>query len=548
MKTRKHSQKKTLETLARNIIWMTAQRDETYVGNHFLATRSIDHIYGLDEAGLFDYLFNFMDEMGIIEILKDMKPEPNTIKRQSLDYFQFVILYIMKSVLGIDSMNGCEELLFTNYFAMRMAQFNARQINQGINQRGVNKGHRGIGDIRGAINNDTLANNIEKIKLPDLIYAYNRTIKLMSQKGFLPKKLHLILDATDIETTPSFPGCGCVKKEKPVRRKGTHRHKQLINVYGFKLWAVYVANVEIPVAIHIDQIQVHDSQHAKTVIQIALRNLSQHEFGSIVLDRGFLDGKLLHYIDRETPIRQFVIPAKANLNLTAEVRDLAQGRDICQRIVTVNKGKGKNHHPEHLSIELQVVNNVQASWFCADGSQTPLNKHTEDPLLHAVVIHKDETYRGPTDEDKKPVFLTNIPISNPFIVYDLYDDRSLIENELNRQLKQVWHIEHPPKRSSKAIKIHAYFSVMSFAITSCFRDHQRHEWEKNRKGEKAGTERYRRALKAANRDNVVIFVGQHYGIFRSFEPFLLADIAVSEAHELNITKQSIIEKYSLSQP
>ncbi len=546
-KSRKLDQDQAFEKLVKNVIWMTAERNEKYIGDHFLATRSIDQIFGLDEAGVFDYLLNFMDEYDITAILNEVKPEKKAIKRQSLNYFQFILLYIMKTVIGIDGMNSCEELLFTNYFAMRMAHFNARQIEKGFSRRGVHKGKRGVGEIRGVINNDTLANNIEKVDIKDLTFAYNKIIKILSQKGFFPKKLHLILDTTDMETTPKFPDCGRVSKDRPVRRKGKHHLKQQVDVYGFKLWVIYVASVEIPVAIYVDQIQVHDTQHAKTVIDCALRNLSGHDFSSIVLDRAFIDGKLLSYIDQQTPIKRFVIPAKANLDVKQEVLDLTRGRETHQRIVKRNRGKGINKSIEEKIIELQVVNNVSAHWFNPEGSQASVDKHGEDPILHAIVIAKDETYLGPIHDDKKPVFLTNLPVVDPFVIYDLYDDRSLIENELNRQLKQVWYIEHPPKRTAKAIKVHAFFSVICFAVTSCFRAHQQKEWEKTYNGKETGTERYRRALKAMNRDNVVIFVDQYYGIFKSFEPFLLADIAVTEAHDAGITKHSVVKKYSLTE-
>jgi hypothetical protein len=135
-------------------------------------------------------------------------------------------------------------------------------------------------------------------------------------------------------------------------------------------------------------------------------------------------------------------------------------------------------------------------------------------------------------------------IDNPFTIYDLYDDRSLIENELNREAKQTWFIENPPQKSEEGIKLHIYFVVIAMAMTSVFRMQQK--MEEAAYPEEMGMERYRRKLRASNKDKLAIFIGDTYGIFTAYEPFVVMDIAVSEAKMLGATKETILKKYRVA--
>jgi len=52
-------------------------------------------------------------------------------------------------------------------------------------------------------------------------------------------------------------------------------------------------------------------------------------------------------------------------------------------------------------------------------------------------------------------------------------------------------------------------------------------------------------LKVLNRNKLIVFVGQYYGIFPSHEVFMLADVPVYDiAKELNITREQIHTTYT----
>ncbi|MBW1850303.1 MAG: hypothetical protein JRJ15_02470 [Deltaproteobacteria bacterium] len=56
---------------------------------------------------------------------------------------------------------------------------------------------------------------------------------------------------------------------------------------------------------------------------------------------------------------------------------------------------------------------------------------------------------------------------------------------------------------------------------------------------------YRRKLKVLNRNKLIVFVDQHFGIFPSHEVFMLADVPVHDiAKELNITREQVYAKYT----
>jgi hypothetical protein len=56
---------------------------------------------------------------------------------------------------------------------------------------------------------------------------------------------------------------------------------------------------------------------------------------------------------------------------------------------------------------------------------------------------------------------------------------------------------------------------------------------------------YRRKLKVLNRNKLIVFVGQYFGIFPSHEVFMLANVPVHDiAKELNITREEIYAKYT----
>ena len=91
-------------------------------------------MHELSEAGLLDEFFHFMEQLGVMEVIGKM--DLAGVQRVLIPVVQFVLLYMLKVVLGIASMNALPRLLFSNVGLMQMIGFNATQVANGLTHRG----------------------------------------------------------------------------------------------------------------------------------------------------------------------------------------------------------------------------------------------------------------------------------------------------------------------------------------------------------------------------------------------------------------------------
>lgn len=151
-------------------------------------------------------------------------------------------------------------------------------------------------------------------------------------------------------------------------------------------------------------------------------------------------------------------------------------------------------------------------------------------------------------DDKQVVLLTTDPSADPWVAFDAYDDRSLIENTGNREAKESYFLERHPKRSEAGVRVQAYFVFFCMALVSAFRAHMEKTDKPNQKTADLGITRYRRQLERQNRDKVAVFIGPHFGIFRSFELCLLVGVQVRERAILGDTVDSVLERCGVVRP
>jgi len=147
--------------------------------------------------------------------------------------------------------------------------------------------------------------------------------------------------------------------------------------------------------------------------------------------------------------------------------------------------------------------------------------------------------------EKQTVFVINLSIKDPFEAFYLYDDRSLMENNPFREVKQNWHFEHPPQKSKEGVWVQVYTVMAMKALTTAFLKWQEEQLKQEAKGKETTWLMYRRKLKVLNRNKLIVFMGQHYGIFPSHEVFMLADVPVYDiTKELNVTREQIHTIYT----
>ena len=169
--------------LVERLDWRFARRDESRIARRLWKKQAVDAIYSLEEGAMLDEFVHFLDEIGVASRWQALQGEG--IKREMIDFFQYVLLYGMKTLFGIEAMNALPELLFSDEAAMRLAGFNAAQIRQGICQRSHEK--RQGDKPPGPLCPDTLADNIVKLSLTAMEAFLNGVVQaLATAPGCLP--------------------------------------------------------------------------------------------------------------------------------------------------------------------------------------------------------------------------------------------------------------------------------------------------------------------------------------------------------------------------
>ena len=542
--------------LIQRLFWHTSERDESKVADYLFCRKEMDTVYTLDEATLFDFFFHYLREIEVFPLLEELDPE--TQKRENIPFLQFILVYLMKVIGSIPKMEPVWELLLTDELLMGLCGFNAYQVKNGSCERGTKLRKTPMPEVRGALCVDTLANQIVKITPRRLENFFNTCIQRLVRARVFPKYIHGACDTTLYETTDQFEGCGSVVRKRKVKARGYRKSGELkevkVRLYGWKVWAIYEVQTGIPLAIKIDTIEKPDNLHVLAVLEQAKENVKETSvIRSLVVDRAFLDGKSLYAIDQQGI--EFVIPLKSNMEATRDARALALAQEGSAsmektREVTVRHGYGKNKVEEKvLTTLVGVPGLLSCDWFNPEGSEANTTKKDYEPIpLNAVVVKTWNNQTPPVD--KQVVFVTNREVKDPFVAFDLYDDRSLMENNLFRETKQDWHLEEPPQKTREGVYVQVYMVMAMKALTKSFLMWQEEQARLDALGKETTWEMYRRKLKMLNRNKLIVFVEAYFGIFLSHEVIMLLDVPVHKtAKELGVTRTSIYTKYTgLSPP
>ncbi len=557
---RKKPNKEDLRTrLAELSGWNTATRDDAYVAKFLHETRSMDQIHSLNEAVFFDNFFFFLKEIGVWSFLENLDPKER--KGPMYPFLRFVLATIMRCVGGVQSMLAMEDLLLTDQSIMGLLGFNGAQVQQGSCDRGLSRLKKPA-KIRGAFSYETIADNLVKITPDKLSEMFNGVIRCLAKGGFFPKDIDLIIDATDDEATPNYKTDNgddvphVTKEKRPDVRANRHAKKIKVTVFGWKLWIAFEPISGLPMAMTINGINVADNTHAYQVLDQARRNVEGYStIHSVAFDRGFLDGKLLWKCDKEAGVISY-IPAKSNMNITTEARGIARrvealalqgekqdGAIYKERIEKISHGSGKSAWIEERKTTIVRIRDLPCDWLTCEGASSKANAKSFEPkLVNATVVLRWDG--APKDVEKEVVILDTDPSKDPFAGFDAYDERSRIENTINREAKESWFLENHPKRSEAGVRVHAYFVLMCMALTTAFRKYLKEAEEAESRGEELGITRYRRQLASLNYDKVVIFCGKHFGIFRNYESMLLVGVKVRESEIMGETTEGVLARYT----
>lgn len=544
----KQTKEEVQQNLINNLFWKSCIRNDKAVAQTLWEAREIDSIFGLEETGLLDDFFHFLQVFNIWPNIE--KLNSSEIKRVMVSITHFVVLYMLKVIYGIKHMDSLRELLFSDQAAMRFVGFNAHQIKYGVCNRGDHK--RKNKEKTGPITPETLSDNLVKISIRQMESFFNNCIKCLAKGKIFHRKLRVIIDGTDIETRKDFPGAGrAIRKEEIVDKMGQKKTIE-ITVYGFKLMALFAVGAKIPIAVKVIQIQRHESQFVKALIETAANNLGRYsKINEFMADMAYLDGKTLWWLHKEKKIC-FVVPAKDKMDIKEDAREIARlgGDEVCfkKRVKTVIRGTGKKAYSEQIITEVYGVSelNTYAAYGLPGHDKDKHKKSFKANLINAIVVTNWRNHNYGFEKSK--VFITNMDVTkNPFRAFDAYDERSIIENSLFRQSKQILNLKYPIKKTQDGIRLHLIFTMSVFALLNAYKQWAEKQYSMIEAGKECGLKRFWKKLKAENRDKVIIFIDNVYGIMNVAESMLLLGVKVKEFEKYEASKKEIFEKYEISE-
>ena len=533
--------------------WQVAWRDDTKVGQALYAGETIEEMHQLSDAGLLDEFFVFLKELGMLEAFAQVSL--TGVKRTLVPTVQFVLLYFLKVLLGSESMNELPRVLFSDLALMELVGFNAHQCESGLTKRG--DASRKTKQKQGPITAQCLADNICKLTQEEMERLFNIMVQLLARRGLFAGKLLVALDGSKVPTPASYEGCGKIKQTRKVKVKG--QKEPVTEEYYLSGWKVLVlieVQTRLPLAMKLVSIQDYEGKWLLPLLEQAQQNLgTAAQIVTIVVDRGYLDGEDLWRVHQKGVI--FVICGKANMAVTQDAQGLAKAERAMVRERVVRRGHGKSAKDQRLRTELVGLEALTSYDQYGDAEVTQ-HAHRSDYVgqpINAVVVRKWEN-RVPTTGGT--VYLTNAEVRDPFVVFDTSDWRSVIENGIFKEGKHPWHLLNFPRRTQAAVVVHGHLTLLVMGLTTAFR-----LWQQQQAtappartevlptlssallgGE--GIARWRKRLQEDNRDKIIVFIGQDYGVFHLAEFAMLTHLPIRILPSSLGSPQSILQRFGIS--
>ncbi len=534
--------------------WQLALRNDAQVAQALYAGEEIEELHELSEAGLLDEFFVFLKEIGMMAVLEEQQLPG--VQRVLVPTVQFLLLYLLKVLFGGQSMNELPRVLFSHVALMELIGFNARQVEEGLTKRG--DAQRQSKKKQGPLTPQCLADNISKLTQEQMERLFNAMARCVVAWGLLDGERLAALDGSKLPTPETYEGCGKLKQTRSVKVKGQkERATEEYYVSGWKVLVLIDVHTRLPLAMKVVKIQEYEERWLVPLLEQAQHNLGMRgHISTIVIDRGYLDGEDLWQVHQQGV--RFVVVGKSNMSVTQDAQALAKRERGCSRERVVRHGHGKTATEERLRTELVGIEGLTTydSYGDPEHTQQAHRRDYEGQLINAVVVRRWENWTPTTGGT---VYLTNGPVKDPFVVFDTYDWRSVIENGIFKEGKHPWHLGHFSKKTEAAVVVHCHLMLLVMALCTAFRLWQAkqataptapmHETAPGLStallgGE--GTARWRLRLKEENRDKVIIFLGEVYGIFHLAELAVLTGMRLKRLPPHLGSSQRILQRFGIS--
>jgi len=398
---------------------------------------SYDDIVGRGQ-GRVDELIGFLFKCGILGLIENL---PNLMKR-SHDIPRRFIRYCvaLRPVLGISGISQIGAKLFSDPAVIGALGFSLIEIEEGFSSS-KNKKKENV-----PCNLDAFYDELTRLAPGDWRRLLSGQIMLLARRGFLSDRDGVFaLDGSELEVKgKTFQRAGMIAKEETVLKADGKTTKRFVKKRGYKLVVLlkvtknqsYVAAASI-IPIHRSELKV-----TKQLINAALGCLPEKTIRLLLIDRGFMDGKLFNFL-KEKNI-DFIIPTKDNMHITSDMRGLIK----LDGTITAEASDGT---------ELAGVSSLRTLDTC-------------NHALRGVLITKTRDGEIPK-KDQQFGFVTSLPASRQsqvVRVYESYRRRWTIETGCFEELKRAWFLNSFPGRSFRAVYAHVILTLFMFNAVKAF--------------------------------------------------------------------------------
>jgi hypothetical protein len=235
------------------------------------------------------------------------------------------------------------------------------------------------------------------------------------------------------------------------------------------------------------------------------------------------------------------------MNVYTDALSLTDGgiRQTRDRIRSVGGGKNKTTVVDHWDVAgIEQLTSAGFYGELGSGSHENRKDFTTNPINAVVIL--DDPYKRNNPSSNTLVILTNGAVTKPIKVYDGYDARGEIENGLFREAKQAWFIQRPARNNAAAFRSHVYLTLIVMALTTAFQTWMDLQDKLALKGQETGICKFREKIRQENGNKLIVFDGDRYAIFDTYEVFILCGTNVRKptgVAEL-ITKSDILRKHA----
>ena len=547
-------------------------RDDEWVRATLAATRRMNGIMPADSATQGDELLWLLaDELKLLLALSELRA-PSTYldektgeqiaRRTMYEPLLLNVLGVLSRLVGAASGPQMRGALLADERWMTLLGFNMQEVQHGSTHRSealagksrekrsgkfVDAGTLGPAQAReegprGVLSAQTLEGHESSLPAAKLMEFFNAVVKAMAARGYFAKRVRTVIDSTGAEVVPSFEGAGVVRKKVKVKSKARRPRALEVHVRGFKVWYVMEVETGLPLAMTLAPIETAEVVPVKALVEQAEKNLAgSSRMVSMALDRGFLDGDLWWWLREDKQI-DWVCPSKEKMAVTEEARAKvaaavsALGKPDETALQTAQRAAREELSHEGVRFGARVVaegraplvvaqvEELKCTDFYGEGGSSSSRVHSkafEPTALHATVVlswpdrgrHDEEDERANDETNKGPLVLLSADKQAGLLRFARYDERSLIENRVNRDGKQYFGLGSALGRNEKAMWSGAVFSTVALMLYRALELEQaRATQDLDRRSKPLGILRYRRQRSLQRRGWIIVVIDERYGL------------------------------------